>query len=241
MEFDHLAGLLRAGLAPATAIERLGLRGEEHFELIEFALATGAGLTETAELLSSIGDIEEQTKAEIAQSQQIPQSTKQLMLWLPWVGLGIAELAGLGAVESILSPAGLVLAAAAICLSYLGSRASDRMIKRTKALMGEPDQRAMRLAIVLESGVSLTDALRSCGFSRDDELIRFAIETGVSLRALVQVQIRTELLKWRTQCLNLSRALSVRLMLPLGLTTLPAFLLLTVAPILLGALSKGET
>jgi tight adherence protein B len=241
LKFDQLAGLLRAGLPPSTAIDRLGLRGEEHFELIEFSLATGAGLTETAELLSSIEDIEEQTRSEIAQAQQIPQSTKQLMLWLPWVGLAIAELAGLGAVESILSPAGLVLAAAAIGLSYLGSRTSDRMIKRATALMGKPDQRAMRLAIVLESGVSLKEALQISGLTRDDELIRFAIETGVSLRALIQVQLRTDLLKWRTQCLNLARALSVRLMLPLGLTTLPAFLLLTVAPILLGALSKGET
>ena len=240
MKFDQLESLLNAGVSPKTAIEYLELEGQEQFELIQFALHCGAGLVETAQLLAELDAIEEQTRAEISQAQEVPSSTRRLMLWLPWLGLVLAEVAGLGAFEAVFSMGGLLLLLMAAGLSYLGSWITNRMINRTNELMCKPEQPLLRLAVALEAGLSLTQALRLSGLSRDHLLIQFALQTGVSLRDLIRVQLRTELLNWRTKCVNLGKSLSVKLMVPLGLTTLPAFLLLTVAPVLLGALSKGE-
>ena len=107
--------------------------------------------------------------------------------------------------------------------------------------MARPKQPLLRLAVALEAGVSLGAALSLAGLEHEEKVVRFAKSTGVSLRELIRVQLRTDLLSWRTTCLSAAKRLSVKLMVPLGLTTLPAFLLLTVAPVLLGALSKGET
>lgn len=231
---------MNAGVSPQTAIEYLQLDSQDQYELIEFALYCGAGLVETAQLLSQLEAIEEQTKAEISQAQEVPIATRRLMLWLPWLGLLLAEVAGLGAFEAIFSLGGLVLVLLAGALSYLGSWVTDGMIARAKEEMKKPEQPLLRLAVALEAGLSLTQALKLSDLPRDHQLVQFALHTGVSLRDLIRVQLRTELLNWRTKCVNLARALSVKLMVPLGLTTLPAFLLLTVAPVLLGALSKGE-
>lgn len=241
MKFDQFESLLNAGVTPQVAIRQLELNDDDQFELIEFALSCGAGLVETAQLLASLEEIEAQTKAELSQAQQIPQSTKKLMLWLPWFGLLLSEFAGLGAIRAILSPEGLVLLVLAAGLSYVGNRISQRMTDRAVADMRKPEQPLLRLAIALQAGISLTEALKLSGVARDHQVVRFAFGTGVSLRELIRVQLRVELLTWRTKCLNLAKSLSVKLMVPLGLTTLPAFLLLTVAPVLLGALSKGET
>lgn len=240
MKFDQFGSLLNAGVDAKTAIALLELESEEQFELIEFAISCGAGLVETAQLLADLEEIDEQSQAEVEQAQQIPKSTRQLMLWLPWLGLGLAEIAGLGALNAILSPAGMMFLVAAAALSYLGSWLTKRMTERALAAMTRPKQPLLRLAVALEAGVSLREALLLSGIPDDEKLIGFAKATGVSLRDLIRIQLRTDLLSWRTQCMGAAKGLSVQLMVPLGLTTLPAFLLLTVAPVLLGALSKGE-
>lgn len=241
MKFDQFESLLKAGVDTKTAIALLELESEEQFELIEFAISCGAGLVETAQLLADLEQIEEQTRAEVSQAQQIPKSTRQLMLWLPWFGLALAEVAGLGAINAILSTAGILFLLAAAALSYLGSWLTKRMTHSALSAMARPEQPLLRLAVALEAGVSLGDALSLAGLEHEEKVIGFAKSTGVSLRELIRVQLRTDLLYWRTTCLSAAKGLSVKLMVPLGLTTLPAFLLLTVAPVLLGALSKGET
>jgi tight adherence protein B len=241
LKFDQFESLLNAGVETKTAIALLELEAEDQFELIQFAISCGAGLVETAQLLAELEQIEEQTRAEVTQAQQIPQSTRQLMLWLPWLGLGLAELSGLGALKAILSPAGVLFLLAAAALSYLGSWLTRRMTDSAMRAMVRPKQPLLRLAVALEAGLPLSDAVSLAGLKNDESVISFAKTTGVSLRELVRVQLRTDLLSWRTNCLSAAKELSVKLMVPLGLTTLPAFLLLTVAPVLLGALSKGET
>ncbi len=241
LKFDQFESLLKAGVDTKTAIALLDLESEEQYELIKFAISCGAGLVETAQILAELEQIDEQTKAEVTQAQQIPQSTRQLMLWLPWLGLGLAEIAGLGALKAVLSPMGLLFLLGAAALSYLGSWLTKRMTASALGAMARPKQPLLRLAVAIEAGVALSDALSLAGLTNDEKVIDFAKATGVSLRELIRVQLRTDLLNWRTNCLSAAKILSVKLMVPLGLTTLPAFLLLTVAPVLLGALSKGET
>jgi tight adherence protein B len=185
--------------------------------------------------------IENETRDEIEQAQQVPISTKKLMLWLPWFGLMLAELTGLGVFQALLTPVGLLLLGIAAGLSYLGHRISERMIKAATEISKPPQQPILKLAIFIQTGIQLGEALRLCEIPRESELIQFALQSGANLKLLLQSQIESDLAAWRNRSLVGAKQLSVRLMLPLGLTTLPAFLLLTVAPILLGALTKGET
>lgn len=241
MSFEKFAALLAAGVSQQQAIEMSGVKNQSHFSTLRLSIDAGSPAIDAARVLARVQTIENETRDEIEQAQQVPISTKKLMLWLPWFGLMLAELTGLGVFQALLSPVGLLLLGIAAGLSYLGHRISERMIKAATEMSKPPQQPMLKLAIFVQTGIQLGEALRLCDISKQSELIQFALQSGANLKLLLQSQIESDLAAWRNRSLVAAKQLSVRLMLPLGLTTLPAFLLLTVAPILLGVLTKGET
>lgn len=241
MSFEKFAALLAAGVSQQQAIDMSGVQNQSHFSTLSLAIDSGSPAIDAARVLAKVQRIENETRDEIEQAQQVPLTTKKLMLWLPWFGLLLAELTGLGVFQALLSPVGFVLLGSATGLSYLGHRISERMIKTATETSKPPQQPILKLAIFIQTGIQLGEALRLCEISKESELIQFALQSGANLKLLLQSQIESDLAAWRNRSLVVAKQLSVRLMLPLGLTTLPAFLLLTVAPILLGALTKGET
>ena len=241
MSFEKFAALLAAGVSQQQAIEMSGVKNQSHFSTLRLSIDAGSPAIDAARVLARVQTIENETRDEIEQAQQVPISTKKLMLWLPWFGLMLAELTGLGVFQALLSPVGLLLLGIAAGLSYLGHRISERMIKAATEMSKPPQQPMLKLAIFVQTGIQLGEALRLCDISKQSELIQFALQSGANLKLLLQSQIESDLAAWRNRSLVAAKRLSVRLMLPLGLTTLPAFLLLTVAPILLGVLTKGET
>ncbi len=241
MSFEKFAALLAAGVSQQQAIEMSGVKNQSHFSTLRLSIDAGSPAIDAARVLARVQTIENETRDEIEQAKQVPISTKKLMLWLPWFGLMLAELTGLGVFQALLSPVGLLLLGIAAGLSYLGHRISERMIKAATEMSKPPQQPMLKLAIFVQTGIQLGEALRLCDISKQSELIQFALQSGANLKLLLQSQIESDLAAWRNRSLVAAKQLSVRLMLPLGLTTLPAFLLLTVAPILLGALTKGET
>jgi tight adherence protein B len=241
LSFEKFAALLAAGVSQQQAIEMSGVKNQSHFSTLRLSIDAGSPAIDAARVLARVQTIENETRDEIEQAQQVPISTKKLMLWLPWFGLMLAELTGLGVFQALLSPVGLLLLGIAAGLSYLGHRISERMIKAATEMSKPPQQPMLKLAIFVQTGIQLGEALRLCDISKQSELIQFALQSGANLKLLLQSQIESDLAAWRNRSLVAAKRLSVRLMLPLGLTTLPAFLLLTVAPILLGVLTKGET
>ncbi len=241
MSFEKFAALLAAGVSQQQAIEMSGVKNQSHFSTLRLSIDAGSPAIDAARVLARVQTIENETRDEIEQAQQVPISTKKLMLWLPWFGLMLAELTGLGVFQALLSPVGLLLLGIAAGLSYLGHRISERMIKAATEMSKPPQQPMLKLAIFVQTGIQLGEALRLCDISKQSELIQFALQSGANLKLLLQSQIESDMAAWRNRSLVSAKQLSVRLMLPLGLTTLPAFLLLTVAPILLGVLTKGET
>ncbi len=241
MSFEKFAALLAAGVNQQQALELSGVKEQSHFETLRMALSAGSPAIAAARVLAKVQRIESEARDEIEQAQQVPLSTKKLMLWLPWFGLVLAELTGLEVVSALLSPLGFVLLGSAAGLSYLGHRVSERMIKAAAETSAPPQQPILKLAILIQTGIQLGEALRLSEIPKQSELIQFALQSGANLKHLLQSQIESDLAAWRNRSLVAAKQLSVRLMLPLGLTTLPAFLLLTVAPILLGALIKEDT
>lgn len=240
MSFEKFAALLAAGVNQQQALELSGVKEQSHFETLRMALSAGSPAIAAARVLAKVQRIESEARDEIEQAQQVPLSTKKLMLWLPWFGLVLAELTGLEVVSALLSPLGFVLLGSAAGLSYLGHRVSERMIKAAAETSAPPQQPILKLAILIQTGIQLGEALRLSEIPKQSELIQFALQSGANLKHLLQSQIESDLATWRNRSLVAAKQLSVRLMLPLGLTTLPAFLLLTVAPILLGALIKED-
>jgi tight adherence protein B len=196
-------------------------------------------LTPTATALSAYQESLQEFEREVTQAQAVPKATRSLMLWLPAVGVLLGELLGFGSLAAIATTPGLVGFLLAIGLTYLGASITQRMLERSRAGQQVPGAKWFRLQILLSAGMPLVLAMRESGFSEErNELIELALKSGASLGVLIAAQQRSELADFSATRIATARSLAVKLLIPLGLTTLPAFLIFTVLPMLIGINNK---
>jgi tight adherence protein B len=157
------------------------------------------------------------------------------LLWLPAGTVLMSELAGLETLQGLMQPAGLVALAFAIALLVLGAKLSGRILKRLKP----PDSSArelLALQICLSSGMGLQQLRRTLPklSDRAQELISMSQQTGASLSNLLVSEVAASNQRAVSESLTQAKKLSVALLIPLAATTLPAFLLLTIVPMIIG-------
>lgn len=229
-----LAALIGAGVPLSQALEVLEVEEVED-PLIRLALEVGAPLVPTLNFLDEQLAHQERTQAEIRQAQAIPLATRKLLLWLPAGTVLMSELAGLETLQGLMQPAGLVALAFAIALLVLGAKLSGRILKRLKP----PDSSArelLALQICLSSGMGLQQLRRTLPklSDRAQELISMSQQTGASLSNLLVSEVAASNQRAVSESLTQAKKLSVALLIPLAATTLPAFLLLTIVPMIIG-------
>lgn len=212
---------------------------EAEFELLQLAIQSGAPLVPTAKALALYQETLGEFEREVTQAQAVPIATRKLMLWLPVFGVGLGELMGFGSVRAIGTTAGLLGFLVAIALTYTGASITRGMLDRSRGNSGVPGAQWFRLQILLSAGMPLTAALRESGFeSEPQEIIELALQSGASLGVMISAQQRSEMANYAAKRISRAKALAVSLLIPLGLTTLPAFLIFTVLPMLIGINNK---
>jgi tight adherence protein B len=161
------------------------------------------------------------------------------MLWLPLFGLALGELMGFGPFGALGTTPGLLSFLGAIGLTYVGGSITQRMLEKSRDHQVIPGEHWFRLGILLSGGLALSQALEQSKFDqRGSELIDLALSTGASLSTLISAQQQVELADYSASQIASAKELAVKLLIPLGLTTLPAFLILTVFPMLIGIGNK---
>ena len=234
-----LAGLLSAGVPFQQAVDMADpdTLPEKFKEFIALAFELGAPLVPTLIQLEQQLRHEERTDQEIAQAQAVPQATRTLLLWLPVVSFVFAQVMGLGTFQGLWHPVGAVSAALAAGLLYLGFRLSGSMLKRFMEPKPDPTISLMVLRIGLSAGEPLsriTKRLELVAPGGATELVDLSSKTGARLSFLIDSELEQLNQKLLSERIEAARKLSVRLLIPLSLTTLPAFLLLTLPPIIIG-------
>ena len=234
-----LAGLLSAGVPFQQAVDMADPETlpEKFKEFIALAFELGAPLVPTLSQLEQQLRHEERTDQEIAQAQAVPQATRTLLLWLPVVSFVFAQVMGLGTFQGLWHPVGAVSAALAAGLLYLGFRLSGSMLKRFMEPKPDPTISLMVLRICLSAGEPLsriTKRLELVAPGGATELVDLSSKTGARLSFLIDSELEQLNQKLLSERIEAARKLSVRLLIPLSLTTLPAFLLLTLPPIIIG-------
>ena len=234
-----LAGLLSAGVPFQQAVDLADPETlpEKFKEFIALAFELGAPLVPTLIQLEQQLRHEERTDQEIAQAQAVPQATRTLLLWLPVVSFVFAQVMGLGTFQGLWHPVGAVSAALAAGLLYLGFRLSGSMLKRFMEPKPDPTISLMVLRICLSAGEPLSrisKRLELVAPGGATELVDLSSKTGARLSFLIDSELEQLNQKLLSERIEAARKLSVRLLIPLSLTTLPAFLLLTLPPIIIG-------
>jgi tight adherence protein B len=180
-----------------------------------------------------------------------PVATARVVLALPVLGLVLAALIGVDAFGTLLgTPPGLVCLALGVLLVATGVRWNARLVAAANRLDPTPGLGLDLLAIALSGGAgvdrardlvarALADAgLDPAGMAAAEEVLAFSRAAGAP--AVVLLRGEAEELRRRERAAAATRAarLETRLLAPLGLCILPAFVLLGVAPILLALLSS---
>jgi len=250
----HLAGQGDALLAHAARVAEAGgdvaevLRsGEGAWGDIaaawSVATAVGAPLAESLRsAVTALRDAHE-VKAEIAVALAEPVATARLLTWLPVFGLPLGSVLGLDPLRVVAEPLGACALLAGLVLLGVSVIWTRHLARRARPEDGIPGWDAELVAMALASGASierawaLSAAARGAAAEPTAE-IATALELSARAGAPAVELLRGEawLARQRARAVGREAAarLSTRLLIPLGVCTLPAFLFLAVVPAVLG-------
>ncbi|WP_226531509.1 type II secretion system F family protein [Microbacterium paraoxydans] len=213
----------------------------------EIATTVGAPLAEVlrmiAESLRDAASAADDVRIALAE----PAGTARLLLWMPLAGLLLGFALGFDTLGAIVgNPLGTGCVVAGLLLVLAARQWTKRLLRRARPEPGTPGIRAELMAVALTGGSSIDRALalvaESSASGGSDERIRAVLDlsraAGVPAVELLRASAAQDRHAARVQGRLRAAKLSTRLLIPLGVCTLPAFLLLGVAPMLLSVLSS---
>jgi tight adherence protein B len=197
-----------------------------------------------------------ETVREVRTSLAGPRATARLMAWLPAVGVGMAYVIGVDVVGALVGgPLGWSAGVAGLSLMAAGRSWTARLVGEASRVGPIAGAEHELLAIALAGGMSVphakglvASAREQVGMADDqhavrsvDRVLRVAERAGAPAIELLAAEARQERRSARAQGRVRAELLSVRLLLPLGLCVLPAFVLLGVVPVILAMVSSTVT
>lgn len=210
------------------------------------ATTVGAPLARTLRGMAEALRDAEQARDDIRVALAEPTATARLVGWLPLVAVGLALLLGFDVVAMVRHPVGATCLIVGVLLMATAHRWTRRLVARARPVGGVPGMSAELLAIALSSGVSARRAeevLASVDVAlapADREVLGLSTAAGVPAVDLLRATADLERHRARIEGRMRAAQLTSRLLLPLGVCTLPAFLLIGVAPMLLSAMSSAS-
>lgn len=260
----QLAGLLKAGIHSELArqelendLEQLTPRQRAQFEAIwKLAIDSGGAVSSSIE---SLGETFRATSRQERSTELAfagPKATAKLVAWLPILGLLLAQLFGFEPLRAILTnPLAFGSVALGALLLVVGHIWSKAIIRKAAPNEDDPGLFFDAVRFGMEAGMPLARSIEQASevfqqqlnllldkdvvarLARIGELNR---SSGASISNLLagEAAARREAL-WFAESQTLSK-LSVKLMLPLGLVTLPAFVLSSIVPVAISLLSSRQ-
>ena len=247
----HVARRAASGLSLAEAIEAEGAEpgGSAWREVAaawDVASAVGAPLADCLRsIAAALRDAcEAQDDVRIALAE--PAGTAKLMTWLPLAGLLLGFALGFDVLAVLFTnPLGIACLIAGIVLLVLARMWTRRLVRAAQPPPGTPGMHAELTAIALSGGASIERAERLVaeapggprpGAEATSAVLALSRDAGVPGVELLRATAAQERQSARTEGRLRAARLGSRLLIPLGVCTLPAFLCLGVAPMLLGVL-----
>lgn len=242
-------GLVQSGLSCDKAILQLGELpnnpGLRFF--LEVARETGSAVNYQISQIANQYRFQEQALERIEVLKAGPSSSTKLMIWLPVIVLGLAQLSGfdvLGLFQT--RPSVLYLIAGGLFLLAIAQLVARSLVRRATPSYSYAGLYLMGLAMNSAAGGSLNQMQNRCsdiyskvlGTSPPDqelflvaEAIQLVEATGAPVASLLLSQAEILQREEMTRAETKIERLSVRLVIPLGIFVLPAFLLIAILPI----------
>jgi tight adherence protein B len=214
------------------------------------AVESGAPLASTLQRFAgSLRDLA-QSLQDVEVALAGPLATSRIVLALPAVGLLLGTLLGFDAPRVLATtPPGWICVVTGVLLIVAGIRWTRGLIRRARATDAAPGLALELLAVAVSGGASLDraralvdTALREAELpplhSEADAALAFARAAGVPVAGVLHAEAAELRRRARTDAQLRATALGTRLLLPLGICILPAFVALGVAPIVISILTS---
>lgn len=214
------------------------------------AVETGAPLAETLRTVAVALREASEVSAEVTVALAEPAATARLLAWLPVGGIPLGAILGFDTLATLFGdPVGRLCLAGGAALIVISRIWCRRLIRSAQPPPGVPGLEAELWAVALSAGASAdraraaitagSDAVAPAGSSPVDATLDLAARAGVPAAELLRADAWSARHRARTEGREAAARLSTRLLIPLGVCTLPAFLVLAVAPLMLGLLRSG--
>ena len=213
----------------------------------EIATTVGAPLAEVLRMISETLRDAASAADDVRIALAEPAGTARLLLWMPFAGLLLGFALGFDTIGVIVgNPIGAACVLAGLALVVAARLWTGRLLRRASPPRDTPGMRAELVAVALAGGASVDRALRlvaaSSAATGGEERIAAVLEhsrtAGVPAAELLRAAAAQDRHSARVQGRLRAAKLSTQLLIPLGVCTLPAFLLLGVAPLLLSVLTS---
>lgn len=256
----ELAALLRSGARANEAIKNFRIEELSEFEQKQYhyiwdvAHLSGGQLAQALDRLAEVFEKQQLQLAEIRLAFSSPKATANLILLLPPIAMLASELIGISSLWVALSTSlGSISLGLGLLLLILARIISLRMLNRAKPKQQDPGGFLDAVVVGLSAGLSIKAATKLAQSKQQEHFAELpstdqldALQTsianseqsGISLAGILLAKADTlRVRSWQESKATVSK-LAVSLMIPLGTTALPAFVLLAVVPIGLGMFSR---
>lgn len=186
----------------------------------------------------------QETRDDVAVALADPAATARLVAWLPLVAIGLAVALGFDVVTTLTQPAGIACLVVGVLLMLVARRWSARLVARAQPPDAPPGLQGDTVAIALSSGASIERALQvvadaggGAAAPETEEILALSQRAGAPAVDLLRAAATDARRRARTEGRLRGARLGARLLLPMGVCTLPAFLVLGVGPMLLSVMA----
>lgn len=258
LNLTKFVGLLRAGVSLEQALEQIGgarqsSKGLSY--LLQVSIDSGSAVASELEVVAELFSSRERNMKRIDIAHASPKSTARLMLGLPLVVLGMAQLLGWGVLDSIAQrPIIFVSILLGLVLLLISKVITSSLLKRAKPADSFIGFYLLGVALQISGGANIDQAQSKAAdiytevFGSEpppqelvvmEQVADLVEQKGARANELLRKQARLmqEEHQQATE-LNIER-LGIRLMVPLGLGVLPAFVFLAIVPLMVTTLGAN--
>ncbi len=240
-----------ASAPPGTRIsEVLDAHGETWRQIaIVWSVAETVGAPLASSLRRFAGALTDaqETRDDVGVAVAEHTATARLVGWMPLVAIALGLVLGFDILSTLTQPVGVASLVVGVALMLVARRWTARLVRAAQPPSDLPGLQADAVAVALSAGVSVERALAvvtAAGggdpSSETTSVLTLAQQAGAPAVDLLRASAADARRRRRTDGRLKAARLGSRLLLPMGLCTLPAFLLLGVAPMLLSVLA-GST
>ena len=259
-----MSALLGAGLPPNEALRiledeilQLPLEDRKQFDLVwELSAKLGGPILLALNRIADVFDRQDRNHREVQLAFAGPQATAKLVMWLPVLALVLGQAVGMNPIGAIFhSLLGAISVSLGLGLMVAGRQWTRRLLARAIPDSRDPGAFLDCVLIGLQAGLPLSSAQSQAAqhyelafgeapekqnFERLENAAELSRSTGAAIGEILIAESDGFREQHRHEVATRISRLGVRLMIPLGVAVLPAFILLSIVPIAISLLSNGQ-